>query len=138
MNNTAPSIGTISRPRYISAQKTWHFLMHWMSVKLPDNIQIREHSWPCRFHIESRKMYTLVNMKQTGPWMLANLKIICRSIDLPKNIQKHIKNKTAIWNQRTDEKYMHLWTFVLVLETRKVNWRVISRTITPSFSHIYI
>jgi hypothetical protein len=21
--------------------------MHWMSVKLPDNIQMREHSWPC-------------------------------------------------------------------------------------------
>jgi hypothetical protein len=28
-----------------------HFLMHWMSVKLPDNFQMREHSWPCRFHI---------------------------------------------------------------------------------------
>jgi hypothetical protein len=26
-------------------------LMHWMSVKLPDNFQMREHSWPCRFHI---------------------------------------------------------------------------------------
>jgi hypothetical protein len=25
--------------------------MHWMSVKLPDNFQMREHSWPCRFHI---------------------------------------------------------------------------------------
>ena len=22
--------------------------MHWMSVKLPDNFQMREHSWPCR------------------------------------------------------------------------------------------
>jgi hypothetical protein len=29
-----------------------HFLMHWMSVKLPDNFQMREHSWPCRFHIK--------------------------------------------------------------------------------------
>jgi hypothetical protein len=28
-----------------------HFLMYWMSVKLPDNFQMREHSWPCRFHI---------------------------------------------------------------------------------------
>jgi hypothetical protein len=24
-------------------------LMHWMSVKLADNFQIREHSWPCLF-----------------------------------------------------------------------------------------
>ena len=58
--------------------------------------------------------------------------------ETPQNTQKHIINKTTIWNQRTDEKNMHLWIFVLVLETRKVNWRVISRTITPSFSHIYI
>ena len=36
----------ISRPK-----KSWHFLMHWMSVKLPDNFQMCEHSWPCRFHI---------------------------------------------------------------------------------------
>ena len=26
--------------------------MHWMSVKLPDNFQMREHSWQCRFHIK--------------------------------------------------------------------------------------
>ena len=25
--------------------------MYWMSVKLPDNFRMREHSWPCRFHI---------------------------------------------------------------------------------------
>jgi hypothetical protein len=25
--------------------------MHWMSVKLADNFQVREHSWPCLFHI---------------------------------------------------------------------------------------
>ena len=36
----------LSRPKI-----SRHFLMHWMSVKLPDNFQIREHSWPCRFHI---------------------------------------------------------------------------------------
>jgi hypothetical protein len=40
-----------SRPQYISAQKFRHVLMHWMSVKLPDNFQMRELSWPCRFHI---------------------------------------------------------------------------------------
>jgi hypothetical protein len=28
--------------------------MHWMSVKLPDNFQIREHSRPCLFDIELR------------------------------------------------------------------------------------
>ena len=25
--------------------------MYWMRVKLQDNCQMREHSWPCRFHI---------------------------------------------------------------------------------------
>ena len=39
-------VPNISRPK-----KSRHFLMHWMSVKLPDNVQMREHSWPCRFHI---------------------------------------------------------------------------------------
>jgi hypothetical protein len=67
-------------------------------------------------------------------WTLLMVKI-CKT---PKNTPKHIINKTTIWNQRTDANNMHLWTFVLVLEMRKVNWRVISRTITPSFSHIYI
>jgi hypothetical protein len=42
-----------SRPWYISAQKSRHFLMHWMSVKLPDNFQTYEHSWPCPFHIKN-------------------------------------------------------------------------------------
>jgi hypothetical protein len=27
--------------------------MHWMSVKLPDNFEMRQHSWPCRFHINN-------------------------------------------------------------------------------------
>ena len=52
--------------------------------------------------------------------------IINRSIDLPQNTQKHIMNKTTIWNQRKDEQNMHLWTFVLVLETRKVNLRTLN------------
>jgi hypothetical protein len=29
--------------------------MHWMKVKLPDNFQMREHSWPCRFHIKDER-----------------------------------------------------------------------------------
>jgi hypothetical protein len=29
--------------------------MHWMRVKLPDNFQIREHSWPFLFHINKIK-----------------------------------------------------------------------------------
>jgi hypothetical protein len=36
--------------------------MHWMSVKLPDSFQIREHSWPCLFHI----------MLQMGTNIMAN------------------------------------------------------------------
>jgi hypothetical protein len=39
-------VPNISRPK-----KSRHFLKHWMSVKLPDNFQMREHSWPCWFHI---------------------------------------------------------------------------------------
>jgi hypothetical protein len=30
--------------------------MNWMSVKLPDNFQMSEHSWPCRFHIKVNKL----------------------------------------------------------------------------------
>ena len=39
------------RPQYISAQKisTLFYALH--CVQLPDNFQMREHSWPCRFHI---------------------------------------------------------------------------------------
>ena len=54
-----------SRPRYISAQKSRHFLMHLMSVKLPDNFQIREHSWPCLFHIKPYKI-----TRKTTIWKL--------------------------------------------------------------------
>jgi hypothetical protein len=38
-------------PNISRSKKSRHFLMHWMSVKLPDNFQMRKHSWPCRFHI---------------------------------------------------------------------------------------
>jgi hypothetical protein len=39
-------VPNISRPK-----KSRLFLMHWMSVKLPDNFHMPEYSWPCRFHI---------------------------------------------------------------------------------------
>jgi hypothetical protein len=54
-------VPNISRPK-----KPRHFLMHWMRVKLPDNFQMREHSWPCRFHIiliQSRKSFRRYNFK---------------------------------------------------------------------------
>jgi hypothetical protein len=44
-----PVMNVKSRPRYISAQEISTILMHWMSVKLADNFQIRKHSWPCLF-----------------------------------------------------------------------------------------
>jgi hypothetical protein len=55
-----PVMNVKSRPRYISAlkyvvpdifrsKKLGTILMHWMSVKLADNFQIREHSWPFLF-----------------------------------------------------------------------------------------
>jgi hypothetical protein len=37
-------VPNISRPK-----ASRHFLMH--CVQLPDNFYMREHSWPCRFHI---------------------------------------------------------------------------------------
>jgi hypothetical protein len=47
-----------SRPQYISAQKI--SLMHWMSVKLPGNFQMRDHSWPCRFHINTIILISMI------------------------------------------------------------------------------
>ena len=38
-----------SSPIYFYPKNTDTILMHRMSVKLPDNFQIREHSWPCLF-----------------------------------------------------------------------------------------
>jgi hypothetical protein len=40
--------------------------MHWMSVKLPDNFQMDEHSWPCRSHINghTRQKTTKTNITQ--------------------------------------------------------------------------
>ena len=43
----------ISRPK-----KSRHFLMH--CVQLPDNFQMREHSWLCRFHISLSNLYNNV------------------------------------------------------------------------------
>jgi hypothetical protein len=39
-----------SSPIYLGPKNLAPILMHWMSVKLADNFQIREHSWPCLFH----------------------------------------------------------------------------------------
>ena len=39
-----------SSPIYLGPKNLALILMHWMSVKLADNFQIREHSWPCLFH----------------------------------------------------------------------------------------
>jgi len=41
----------MSSPIYLGPKNLDTILMHWMSVKLADNFQIREHSWPCLFHI---------------------------------------------------------------------------------------
>ena len=40
-----------SSPIYLGPKNLDTILMYWMSVKLADNFQIREHSWPCLFHI---------------------------------------------------------------------------------------
>ena len=42
----------------------WHFLTHWMSVKLPDNFKMREHSWPFRFHIKVYSWYFILGPKR--------------------------------------------------------------------------
>ena len=41
-----------SSPIYLGPRNLHTILMHWMSVKLADNFQIRKHSWPCLFHIK--------------------------------------------------------------------------------------
>ena len=51
MNETRFGPKKKSSPIYLSPKKS--LLMHWMSVKLPDNFQMREHSWPCWFHINT-------------------------------------------------------------------------------------
>ena len=53
----------ISQPK---KSRHYNILMHWMSVKLPDNFQTGEHSWPCRFHINghTRQKTTKTNIAQ--------------------------------------------------------------------------
>ena len=51
-----------SSPIYLSP-KNLDTLMHWMSVKLPDNFQIREHSWPCPFHIKIKQDFNFTTLK---------------------------------------------------------------------------
>ena len=41
-----------SSPIYLGPKNLITILMHWISVKLADNFEIREHSWPCMFHIK--------------------------------------------------------------------------------------
>jgi hypothetical protein len=53
-----------SSPIYLGPKKSRHFLMHWMSVKLPDNFQMREHSWPCRFHIKIKQYVHFTTLKR--------------------------------------------------------------------------
>ena len=61
----------ISRPK-----KSRHFLIHWMSVKLPDNFLMREHSWPCRFHIK-RKYEFGPGFLEPDHWKRANTSFVC-------------------------------------------------------------
>jgi hypothetical protein len=48
---------------HLEPKKSRHFLMHWMNVKLPDNFQMREHSWPCRF--QRRRFFLEINQSET-------------------------------------------------------------------------
>jgi len=45
-------------------------LMRWMSVKLADNFQIREHSWPCLFHIMTAVLYRLLMFRFRFTYLL--------------------------------------------------------------------
>jgi hypothetical protein len=47
--------------------------VHWMSVKLPDNFQMREHSWPCRFHIKIKQDFHFTTLKRFKIIKLTNL-----------------------------------------------------------------
>ena len=52
---------------YLGPKNLDTILMHWMSVKLADNFQIREHSWPCRFHIIWYIRTLTINFKYFHP-----------------------------------------------------------------------
>jgi hypothetical protein len=38
---------------FLNVNKYWHHFL----MKLPDNFQMREHSWPCRFHIKVNNLW---------------------------------------------------------------------------------
>ena len=84
--------------------------MHWMSVKLPDNFPIREHSWPCRFHIISYIdiimavpiSYYFIYRYYHGRacFILFHIQIMCK--DQKKNNKSSIiQNICSLYNNKT-------------------------------------
>ena len=71
-----------SRPQYISAQKFLTLFMH--CVQLPDNFQMREHSWPCRFHILEIRNWNTLREELSPLWKLS----------LEKNTNGHREKQT--------------------------------------------
>jgi hypothetical protein len=75
-------------------------LMHWMSVKLPDNFQIREHSWPCRAGFILYNVTDRNSFSDTIPtcYLLSFGNLIVNPVHflLRDNIKRHTRD-TIIW-----------------------------------------
>jgi hypothetical protein len=65
LNETRFGPNKRSSPIYLGS-KILNSLMHWMSVNLPDNFQMREHSWPCWFHINIWPILLLLSLISKG------------------------------------------------------------------------
>jgi hypothetical protein len=62
-----------SSPIYLGPKNQDTFWCTRMSVKLPDNFQMREHSWPCRFHIKIKQDFHFTTLKRFKIIKLTNL-----------------------------------------------------------------
>ena len=108
-----------SRPQFISAQKISTLLMHWMSVKLPDNFQMREHSWRCRFHIKQYFSWTM--MKPISPTQR------CVSGNVYKQTSPEITEVTS--TRRTIMGFLHETSLIWVIIMGVKLWLVYFRSL---------
>ena len=78
--------------------------MHWMSVKLPDNVQMREYSQPCRFHINAALRTILwLSQNKYSVYKRQSTEGAIKKQTIQRNWQSKIDNpeKLAIWVHKT-------------------------------------
>jgi hypothetical protein len=72
--------------------------MHWMSVKLADNFQIREHSWPCLFHIKVNNLWQILQLKKISHlWRCLTLFLISFYRFRLKSPPFHLQTDRRTW-----------------------------------------